>query len=213
MGLHYALFHSSITFSAFQLFASEQFLSYAQVTNSTARAGLWSFFLVQPGAGTGFMPLAEAITLRPIWPHGQVVLQGDGRLQACQPVAAFSPGMPSTNYSRTTCPSICKSPSYDLGCSHLVAASWMLQAHGKGWSSAIIWLWQWSSGGEAHLVQDDPADIREAPPRGHLSPLKARVDLFEECSVCRLWSEMMSYTMLLFNRDFICVFSCFGHVC
>lgn len=37
------------------------------------------------------MPLAEAITL--IWPHGQVVLhQGDGRLQACQPVAAFSPG-------------------------------------------------------------------------------------------------------------------------
>lgn len=185
------------------------------------------------------MPLAEAITL--IWPHGQVVLhQGDGRLQACQPVAAFSPGMPSMNCSRTTCPSIRKSPSYDPGYSHLVAASWMLQAHGKGWSSAIIWLWQWSSGGETHLVQDDPADIREAPPKAVWAPydtcgsshvahpaaghncttgeamrfsLKARVDLLEECSVCRLWSEMMSYTMLLFNGDFICVFLCFGHVC
>lgn len=78
------------------------------------------------------MPLAEAITLRLIWPHGQVVLhQGDGRLQACQPVAAFSPGIPSTNCSRTTCPSIRKSPSYAPGCSYLVVTSWMLQAHGK----------------------------------------------------------------------------------
>lgn len=185
------------------------------------------------------MPLAEAITL--IWPHGQVVLhQGDGRLQACQPVAAFSPGMPSMNCSRTTCP---QHPQIPLLRPRVQPPRRCIVDAPGSWERLILC---------HHLAlavvlrRRDPSGPRwpcrhpGSSPKGRLSPhdtcgsshvahpaaghncttgeamrfsLKARVDLLEECSVCRLWSEMMSYTMLLFNGDFICVFLCFGHVC